>query len=380
MKLYFLAVLIFLTAVDGIIISLILLLFPNKNNYSKRLLGISLLCYSWNCVILAAVYSGVILMIPHIFRTGSPLMYLVAPASYLYVRSSLSGETKPRKYDWVHLIPFVFLAIELVPFYMKSSAYKIQAFNYYLIHKENLTYLNEGFFNERFHFVFRFALAIIYVCLQWRVISRFMAETPLKLKVKYMALIKWLKLYTLLVTVIFSFIIIFCIFNLYFKTLGEIPNMMIAAYPVIISLVLIFNPGVLYGLNEEVVLVTTNKLMIAPEKQDKLHGRKCSVDDLLLNQQRYLIRGYTLTTMASELEMPVPVLSAIINNEYQLSFSDLINKHRIEHIIRTINDQKIAALTFEAIATEAGFNSRTTFYRAFIKVTGQTPTAYFKKN
>ena len=380
MKLYFLAVLIFLTAVDGIIISLILLLFPNKNNYSKRLLGISLLCYSWNCVILAAVYSGVILMIPHIFRTGSPLMYLVAPASYLYVRSSLSGETKPRKYDWVHLIPFVFLAIELVPFYMKSSAYKIQAFNYYLIHKENLTYLNEGFFNERFHFVFRFALAIIYVCLQWRVISRFMAETPLKLKVKYMALIKWLKLYTLLVTVIFSFIIIFCIFNLYFKTLGEIPNMMIAAYPVIISLMLIFNPGVLYGLNEEVVLVTTNKLMIAPEKQDKLHGRKCSVDDLLLNQQRYLIRGYTLTTMASELEMPVPVLSAIINNEYQLSFSDLINKHRIEHIIRTINDQKIAALTFEAIATEAGFNSRTTFYRAFIKVTGQTPTAYFKKN
>jgi len=379
MKLYFLAVLIFLTAVDGIIISLILLLFPNKNNYSKRLLGISLLCYSWNCVILAAVYSGVILMIPHIFRTGSPLMYLVAPASYLYVRSSLSGETKPRKYDWVHLIPFVFLAIELVPFYMKSSAYKIQAFNYYLIHKENLTYLNEGFFNERFHFVFRFALAIIYVCLQWRVISRFMAETPLKLKVKYMALIKWLKLYTLLVTVIFSFIIIFCIFNLYFKTLGEIPNMMIAAYPVIVSLVLIFNPGVLYSLNEEFVFVQVEKPIETPEKQDKLYSRKCSVDDLLLNQKRYLVRGYSLTTMAAELEMSVPALSAIINNEYQLSFSDLINKHRIEHIIRTIDDQKIAALTFEAIATEAGFNSRTTFYRAFIKVTGQTPTAYFKK-
>ena len=379
MKLYFLAVLIFLTAVDGIIISLILLLFPNKNNYSKRLLGISLLCYSWNCVILAAVYSGVILMIPHIFRTGSPLMYLVAPASYLYVRSSLSGETKPRKYDWVHLIPFVFLAIELVPFYMKSSAYKIQAFNYYLIYKENLTYLNEGFFNERFHFVFRFALAIIYVCLQWRVISRFMAETPLKLKVKYMALIKWLKLYTLLVTVIFSFIIIFCIFNLYFKTLGEIPNMMIAAYPVIVSLVLIFNPGVLYSLNEEFVFVQVEKPIETPEKQDKLYSRKCSVDDLLLNQKRYLVRGYSLTTMAAELEMSVPALSAIINNEYQLSFSDLINKHRIEHIIRTIDDQKIAALTFEAIATEAGFNSRTTFYRAFIKVTGQTPTAYFKK-
>jgi len=379
MKLYFLAVLIFLTAVDGIIISLILLLFPNKNNYSKRLLGISLLCYSWNCVILAAVYSGVILMIPHIFRTGSPLMYLVAPASYLYVRSSLSGETKPRKYDWVHLIPFVFLAIKLVPFYMKSSAYKIQAFNYYLIHKENLTYLNEGFFNERFHFVFRFALAIIYVCLQWRVISRFMAETPLKLKVKYMALIKWLKLYTLLVTVIFSFIIIFCIFNLYFKTLGEIPNMMIAAYPVIVSLVLIFNPGVLYSLNEEFVFVQVEKPIETPEKQDKLYSRKCSVDDLLLNQKRYLVRGYSLTTMAAELEMSVPALSAIINNEYQLSFSDLINKHRIEHIIRTIDDQKIAALTFEAIATEAGFNSRTTFYRAFIKVTGQTPTAYFKK-
>lgn len=379
MKLYFAAVFIFFTAFDGIIISLILLLFPNKNTYNKRLLGISLFAYSWNCIILSAVYSGVIMMVPHIFRTGAPLMYLVAPASYLYVRSSLNGETRPKKYDWIHLIPCLFLFVELLPFYIKSAAYKIQDINYYIGHKVNLTYLNEGFLNERFHYLLRFALAIVYVYLQWRVIIRFMAEAPIKLKVKYKALIKWLKLYTLLVTVIFSFIIVLCIFNLFFKTLGEIPNMMIAVYPVIISFMLIFNPGVLYSFNEEFVFVPLDKPVEATVKQDKQYSRKCAVDDLLLNQQRYLIRGYSLTIMAAELDMPVPVLSAIINNEYQLSFSDLINKHRIEYIISTIDDQKMATLTFEAIALEAGFNSRTTFYRAFIKVTGQTPTAYFKK-
>jgi len=379
MKLYFVAVFIFLTAFDGILISLILLLFPSKNTYNKRLLGISLLSYSWNCVILAAVYSGVILMVPHIFRTGAPLMYLVAPTSYLYVRSTLNGETGPKKYDWIHIIPCLFLFIELLPFYMKSAAYKIQDINYNIEHKVNLTFLNEGFLNERFHFVLRFILAVVYVYLQWEVIIRFMAKASARSKIKYKALIKWLKLYTLLVTIIFSFIVILCIFNLFFKTLGEIPNMMIAVYPVVISFVLVFNPGALYSLNEEFVFVSVDKPIEALVKQDKQHNRKCSVDDLLLNQQRYLIRGYSLTTMAAELEMPVPVLSAIINNEYQLSFSELINKHRIEHIISTINDQKMATLTFEAIAIEAGFNSRTTFYRAFVKVTGQTPTAYFKK-
>jgi len=39
----------------------------------------------------------------------------------------------------------------------------------------------------------------------------------------------------------------------------------------------------------------------------------------------------------------------------------------------------MATLTFESIGLEAGFSSRTTFYRAFVKVTGQSPSAYFKK-
>jgi YesN/AraC family two-component response regulator len=114
------------------------------------------------------------------------------------------------------------------------------------------------------------------------------------------------------------------------------------------------------------------------QNENKLNDQKNSIDDLLQNHQKYLIKGYSLADMAAELNIPQHLLSVIINREYEMSFTNLINKHRIDYIINGVSKHKMASYTFEGIAEEAGFNSRVTFYRAFVKNTGQTPTAYFK--
>jgi AraC-like DNA-binding protein len=380
MKFYFVAVFMFLAAVDGLIIGVILLLFSNKKAYNKKLLGISLFSYSWLCLVMAAIYSQTILAVPHLFRTGAPLLYLVAPTSYLYVRSTLSGDTRPRKYDWVHFIPFLFLTFELLPFYLKDAVYKTQVIKYYIANKANIVYLHEGFFGERVHYIIRPAIATLYIFFQWKVIIDFIKNAPVKLKAKYQALVNWLKLYTALITTTFCAMVLVTCFNLFFKTLGQIPNIFIALYLVVISVMLLFKPGVLYSFNENLVFVVNSTDIIAEtQKHDQLHGRKCSIEDLLKNQHRYLVKNYNLAAMAAELGIPPHTLSLIINKEYQLSFTDLINKYRIEHIINNTDDKKMATLTFESIGLEAGFSSRTTFYRAFIKITGQTPSVYFKK-
>ncbi len=375
----FIAGFMFITSVYGVVISLIILLFPHNNVFNKRLLGISLLSYALFCLYLAIMYSHLILIWPHLFRLVAPVMYLVAPASYLYVRTTINGETKFRKFDWLHFFPCLFLCIELMPFYFKSADYKLQDIRYYMAHRAEIIYLREGFLEPHFHFIFRTVLAFIYVYFQWKVITDFLASAPHKTKLKYEVLINWLKLYSLLTTATFSLILLTSILGLYFYTLQSFINVSVSLQLLTISVILVLRPRVLYSFDEELVLVPNETNKIA-DKTQKIKTVKDAINDLLQNQKHYLNKGYSLTSMAEDLDIPTHVLSATINTEFHLSFRDLINKYRVEYIINSISGQKIANYTFEGIALEAGFNSRTTFYRAFIKVTGETPTTYFKKD
>jgi AraC-like DNA-binding protein len=381
MKFDFVIDFMYLTAIYGLIVSLTIFIFSPKHSYNKRLLGTSLFAYSWLCLSAGVMYSQLILKLPHLFLTAAPLMYLVGPTSYLYVRATINGEHRPQKNDWVHFIPFMFLSLELLPFYLKNTAYKTHIVTYYLAHREDSSFLREGFLEEHFHFIFVVILVLFYIYLQRNAIRGFSAVTTVKIKNQNEKLLNWLNLYTLLISVTFIVILISFILRLYIKVFSIVPSIIMSINLFVISLILVARPRILYGFDSvrEVIDKPADKSKTEPEHKGELVERRHAIDDLLQKQQKYLIKGYSLVDMANELNIPQHLLSVIINQEYHISFNNLINKYRIEYIINNINQQKIASYTFESIAEEAGFNSRVTFYRAFIKITGQTPTAYFKK-
>ncbi|WP_126245054.1 AraC family transcriptional regulator [Chitinophaga rhizosphaerae] len=84
-----------------------------------------------------------------------------------------------------------------------------------------------------------------------------------------------------------------------------------------------------------------------------------------------------LGDLAQRLHVTPHLLSQLLNDNLGKSFSAFVNEHRIGEACRliTANDH----LTFEAIGYEVGFNSKSTFYAAFRKVTGTTP-ALFREN
>lgn len=62
---------------------------------------------------------------------------------------------------------------------------------------------------------------------------------------------------------------------------------------------------------------------------------------------------------------------------YQLtSFSDLVNKSRVDHLITLLNDQQYTAYTIEALSLMSGFSNRRTMYIYFKKFYNTTPTDY----
>lgn len=86
----------------------------------------------------------------------------------------------------------------------------------------------------------------------------------------------------------------------------------------------------------------------------------------------------TLNELASQLNTNRTTLSIYINKVLGTNFYDMINNSRLEHAEKLLLDSE-CKLTQEQIAEQSGFNSLSTFRRAFQKKNGMSP-AQFRRN
>ena len=102
------------------------------------------------------------------------------------------------------------------------------------------------------------------------------------------------------------------------------------------------------------------------------------IDQVMSTEKLYLNPEFRLNELANRMGHSVHHISQVINQEKGVSFSDFLNALRIEEAQKLLRSDKAAQLTILAIAHEAGFNSKTAFYNAFKKFTGQTPSQFLK--
>lgn len=103
------------------------------------------------------------------------------------------------------------------------------------------------------------------------------------------------------------------------------------------------------------------------------------LDKLLKEEQVFKTPELNLNQLAQELEVPTYILSQLINQEYNKNFFNFINDFRIEFASKKINSGELNTLTLAGVAYESGFNSKSTFNRAFKKKMGCTPKEYSKE-
>ena len=94
----------------------------------------------------------------------------------------------------------------------------------------------------------------------------------------------------------------------------------------------------------------------------------------------YLNPEYRLNDLAKSSNISSHKVSQVINRIEETSFSDFINRYRIEEAKKMLISEKHKTHTIIAIANEVGFNSKTAFYNAFKKQCGISPSAYIKDN
>jgi AraC-like DNA-binding protein len=99
---------------------------------------------------------------------------------------------------------------------------------------------------------------------------------------------------------------------------------------------------------------------------------------LLVQKKMYLSPDLNIKILSDEVGITLHQLSEIINRKFNMNFFDFINSYRVEESRRYLINEEYVKFTIETIAEMSGFKSRSAFYTAFKKHTGDVPTTYRK--
>lgn len=117
---------------------------------------------------------------------------------------------------------------------------------------------------------------------------------------------------------------------------------------------------------------------LPPPPDKKELGAK--IEQLMVTSQYYLNQNVTLAGVSREVGSCRTYISNYINKEMHCSFSDYVNRLRIEHakMLLLQHDRHGGDSKFSAIALDVGFSGEQSFYRNFRKFTGMTPLEWLE--
>ena len=205
---------------------------------------------------------------------------------------------------------------------------------------------------------------------------------------------KWIiTLLTIVSSLVFAFLII-CLAGLFLQfdisytmnTLALSATFIIhwTAYVGIYKYKLAKNKDAVYNfLNNDFAISYTN-LQIVENNTPEEYRESITADNLyfqkleLLCKEQHIYTDSTLNRekVAEKLGISAGYVSQIVNTITGDNFANYINQYRVEAVKEMISNSEYENYNLLTMGLESGFTSKTTFYKAFKKVTGQTPNEY----
>jgi AraC-like DNA-binding protein len=387
--------LLFITIL-GFIVSLLLLINIKESNRVNLFLFVFFLINNlYSLAHYATIYSGSKTMVAILLVNFTPIFLLTGPMLFFYVRGVLRDDSKFEKFDWLHFIPAFILLINIIPHLFSSYEYKLSFAERVLINPTEILNNINLFVPSTFNFFLRPIIGLIYVgvCIRLMVL-KFKFEKP---ENKQSLLIyRWLSLLifnTLLVYVSFLLFTIFSFQSLDYK-IAEVRgyyflNISLIGL-VLFNTTLLFFPNILYGLPQLDFLLTNSSKAQFLEPEPKKLSKSFEISDeklqLLHNKietyclaKPYLDPDFSLSVMSANTDIPVHHLSYYFNEHLNINFNTWKNDLKINFVIEQIIKGNNEILTLDALAKQAGFGSRTTFFNAFKQKTGLTPSEYLNR-
>ena len=391
-----------LTAIIGILLSIILLTFNYRKRPETMYLGLFftlLSLYNFSQYVITQSNSEFLVSIVYI-HTGF-IGYLIGPLLFFYVRNSLSDLHKFRKTDYLHFIPALIMIIASYKYIFLPWELKEQIAGEIINDKFAFIRFNREYIGwlipTKFNVLFRYVSVLFYSIFSIRLVYLKDWKNVINQKIKTLNVhSKWL-LFLLSTVALLSLtqtiVIIKTVIDYSLQIYQQNTTFHLISGTLLMGTILLpfFYPSVLYGIgNFYVNKDLSEKIKSQPEIETK-------TNDIVINHEfdiKYMNYIGTLVNKCMEIEKPylqkdcnIGYLAKILNipghhllyyfrEIKQQSFNDYRNEWRVIHAKKLIDEIKTKDYTIEAIGLLSGFTSKNAFFVAFKKFTGLTPGAY----
>ncbi|MBW8242210.1 AraC family transcriptional regulator [Muricauda oceani] len=364
--------LMLLGIVQGFFLAFVIFLRAKRKSAIK-LFGWSLLV---QCLVFLDVYlcyTGLMKYTIQFNDSTEFLVLLITPTLYFFLYTLLERKPITLKKHWPHFVlPFLY-AISQINYYLSPVQVKLNA--YLGAYHRNLGFLEvPGDMDYSYHYIkdeFRWLVLLsfaFYLILSLLLVLKTRKRgwtSPKHIKVdKYIFSRN---------TVIFFFVLMVSLFLIYLNYDDDGGDHIIGIMQTITIFITSF-----FILSESRFF---EKSWIA-DKYETLANNSTqfeSIEGFVMASQYYSNQDISLKKVADELGTNGNTVSKLINSETGTNFNDYINQKRIALAQERLLDDEFKQLTVEAVGQSVGFKSKSAFYNAFKKHTGQSPSAFMKQ-
>ena len=114
-------------------------------------------------------------------------------------------------------------------------------------------------------------------------------------------------------------------------------------------------------------------------KKGDLESIVALIENVFANQKIYRTSELTINKLGNHLGIKPYLVSQAINEGFEKSLPELVTTYRLAEIKDKLESPDLNHFSIEAIASDAGFNSLSSFYTAFKKTYASTPAEYRKR-
>ncbi|XDD48846.1 helix-turn-helix domain-containing protein [Leptospira sp. WS92.C1] len=293
-----------------------------------------------------------------------PLSY--GPCLYLYTRVLVQNQTKLKKTDLLHFLPFLFFAIGSYFPNLETEKFRIDLG------------LSSSWYTTLIYGVATPISLIPYCILSFRLVQKHFSRIHEFFSYEEIGItLKWLNT----VCITFLLILLVQMFYLIVQNVAEpiypsprFTNSLMIGFLLLLSFFILRQQAVFHEEKTELDAVSENekysKSRIEKAKMDKI------ADDLLKYMEQhkpYLKDDLGIQDITEALQISTNHLSQVFNLHLRKNFFTLTNEYRIEEVKTRLKDSEFKEYPVLRIGLECGFNSKSSFYSVFRKMTGLRP-------
>ena len=359
MKLEFISwTLIFLLiAGQGLLLTYIISSRPNLNKISSRSLSSTILVFSVMLLFWVGFWNDITNQNIIYDLLYYPIPFLLGPLFYNYISKAINEESNNSS---LHLFPF------LITLFFSIIAFIYWTFTDTLLIEKTIS----DFIIYQLHTISFLVYSLISFLLIHRkygiIKSRFSNISSLNL--------------VRISVLFFGLFSIISFTNFFFNRVLDIIIFLDLGLA-IISCVFIYSIGYM-GLKQLTVAATEKKIIgqyskssLKPQYADDMMK---TIISYMEEENPYLQLNFRIKDLVNATQIPSHHISELLNKYYNQNFSEFTNSYRIKEAIKILSSQD-ANYKISAVAYDVGFNSETTLYTWFKKITGLSPRLYQQK-